>query len=1203
MPAPTILKRTLTFHFPRSVTATKQLPQTLEVVIVPLSDPSAPDQGTYVGGLQKQNVLLDDDDNVISFSLVPSNSPQLLAPVNYRAAWREGSVLGRTFTYDFAMPDSDIRFDELADLGQIIGGDTYLKQTDLGVPGRVAKLNSDGVPVDINGHPAAGALALTSLANMLDDETTARMAGDATSLTQAQAFTSAQIADLAGQTQTDLDDAVSTLQTAINNEVTARQSNIAAEITSRTSADTALGTRIDGVTSSVETINTALGTKATLTDGKVPLSQIPLSAITKSLTVTSQAARLALTSADVQPGDFVVQPDGVFILNGSDPSLLNSWTALSKVNSVNGYQGAVNLTSAGVGAIATGTSFPISQITGLATALADKVTAAQLSSLTATVTAIQNDPTLVRATSGVVPRTLSDGSAILSGTALPNGVAGLAYVNSSNQVTLKNGTVIASGTGDVYSINGRSGAVTLTAADVPFFRPLATALPISDITGLQTALDGKASSTDSRLTNTRTPNAHAASHASGGSDAITIAVSQVTGLSTTLSGLASAASTTALTNRVGSLETTVTQLQGTGGGSPVSKDVWWNAATSLTGITTPGGMKTAGVILKSPFGRAADGSYYYNPNGATGTEVVWPHITPNGHLQFRAWNEAGAADVVYAPQTSLDRTDAAVALKASQIDLDALSLAVRTKAAQNDFAALSVEVSSKASTVALNALNNQVTTLAKQSQVDGIAIAVASKVAQTDFDQVSQSVSAKANQSDLAAATARIDTLVLGQSTKADLVTVGQDKKIPLAQIPANIPLASISGLQTALDGKASLTNGKLTTGQIPDLQIGNITNLQSTLDSKATLVNGKLSTSQIPAIITHETYAKTSRAGMLALTTAQVQIGDQCIITEGDDKGTYTLIANDPTQFANWMLNTAPNSPVTKVNNKIGDVTLTAADVGAYPSSSPLAITNVAGLEARFTGLATTSALNDGLNGKTSPDTVRQLISQTSQIKKPVGYVATVSIDTLNGINKTIDGVTVASGRVLLTAQASPATNGIYDVAAGNWQRVSDMLGDTYFINGTLVTVSGGAINSNTVWQLNSPSGKVGTDANNWTKILQAGPPTTYQAGSGLTLSGNTISAKASTQALCGIAVTSQGLSVDATVVARKYVGAVPTGSSTCTITHNLNTTSPLVQVIGGTSGEAVLVGWTVTGPNTISLDFASTVTSSTEWRVVVIG
>ena len=47
-------------------------------------------------------------------------------------------------------------------------------------------------------------------------------------------------------------------------------------------------------------------------------------------------------------------------------------------------------------------------------------------------------------------------------------------------------------------------------------------LAVSQVTGLQTALDGKASSSDSRLSDARTPTSHAASHAAAGSDPITV---------------------------------------------------------------------------------------------------------------------------------------------------------------------------------------------------------------------------------------------------------------------------------------------------------------------------------------------------------------------------------------------------------------------------------------------------------------------------------------------------------------------------------------------------------------------------------------------------------------------------------------------------------------------------------------------------------
>lgn len=1186
MPAPTILKRNLEFHFPRSVSVTKQIPQTLEVIVTPLSDPSAPDQGTYVGGAQKQSVLLDDDDNVLVFQLVPTASADLLAPVTYRAAWREGGVIGRTFTYDFAMPDADVRFDELAELGQIIGGETYLQQSDLGVPGRVAKLNLDGVPVDADGHPAAGAAALDSIANMLDEETSNRMAGDATSLSQAQAFTNAQVNALSGEIAANLDELSQTLNTAINGEIIARQSAVAAEITSRSAADAAISTVVTGLTSSLNDLSVAINTKATVdSTGRVPISQIPPAAITNAVSVANQAAMLALTSDEVQQGDLAVRPDGVWGLFGPDPGSLNNWVPLTKVASVNGYQGTISLTAADVGAIATGTSFPISQITGLSSALDDRATVSQLQSLSASIEAVQNDASVVRKVNGVIPSTLLD--------------AQVAYVNSQSQVTLKDGTVIASGTGDVFSVNNMSGAVTLTAADIGAI-PTGSQFAISDTTGLQTALDGKVNLSDGRLTDARTPVSHAASHASGGDDALTIAVAQVTGLSTTLSGLTPTSVTSALNNRVGALETTVTQLQGSSGGAPVSKDVWWDSATTLANITTAGGMQTAGVRIKSPFGQAEDGSYYYDPEGAAESEAVWPYITPNGHLEFRIWDESAAADVIYAPQASLDTTNEAVALKASQIDLEALALTVSTKAAQTDVTALQNDVSDKASAAAVNALTTQVSSLASQVQVDALASAVSGKANQSDFQALSVSVASKADQTEMDSALNVITSLVTGLTSKADLV----NGVIPLTQIPNGIPQDSVTNLVSDLNTKADLVNGKLNTDQIPAIPMGSVTNLNSTLALKADLVNGKLATSQLPSLSTHETFAVANRASMMALTTSQVQIGDQCIITTGTDQGTYTLIGEDPSQFSNWLLNTPPNSPVTKVNNKIGDVVLSAADVGAYPSNTPIAITNVAGLETRLTSLATTTTVNEGLAGKTSPEAVRLLISQTSQVKRSADYVATTPIANLYGTQQIVDGVIAPQNSiVLVAAQSSPATNGLYRVTTTEWQRTTDMAAGSYFVGGSMVVVTKGSINGNTVWQLTSPSGVTGTDANNWGRILQAGPPVGYQAGNGINMADGIFTAVASNQPGAGIIVSSSGIRVDPTVVARKYVGAVPAGSTTCTIKHDLNTLSPLVQVIGGSSGEAVLVGWTVTGVNTVSLEFAAPVASNTDWRVVVIG
>lgn len=57
-------------------------------------------------------------------------------------------------------------------------------------------------------------------------------------------------------------------------------------------------------------------------------------------------------------------------------------------------------------------------------------------------------------------------------------------------------------------------------------------------TTVTTALATKVDSSDARLSDSRTPTAHASSHGAAGADAITVAQSQVTNLSTTLAGKA-----------------------------------------------------------------------------------------------------------------------------------------------------------------------------------------------------------------------------------------------------------------------------------------------------------------------------------------------------------------------------------------------------------------------------------------------------------------------------------------------------------------------------------------------------------------------------------------------------------------------------------------------------------------------------------------
>jgi len=98
-------------------------------------------------------------------------------------------------------------------------------------------------------------------------------------------------------------------------------------------------------------------------------------------------------------------------------------------------------------------------------------------------------------------------------------------------------------------------------------------LPIaeSDVVDLVTDLAGKLSARDPSVTNARAPTAHAATHASAGSDPITVAESQVTNLTTDLAAKEPALGNPSVTGYVLSSTTGGARswvAQSAGGGSP-----------------------------------------------------------------------------------------------------------------------------------------------------------------------------------------------------------------------------------------------------------------------------------------------------------------------------------------------------------------------------------------------------------------------------------------------------------------------------------------------------------------------------------------------------------------------------------------------------------------------------------------------------------
>jgi len=106
-----IQKRTLTVRFGRSENA--NTPNTVEVTVMALATVSdTVSNVTFIGGPQTQVVLLANDTNTVTFSLVPSDAAGMTEPIKYRIAWRE-RFIGRQYTYDFYMPDANSEFADL----------------------------------------------------------------------------------------------------------------------------------------------------------------------------------------------------------------------------------------------------------------------------------------------------------------------------------------------------------------------------------------------------------------------------------------------------------------------------------------------------------------------------------------------------------------------------------------------------------------------------------------------------------------------------------------------------------------------------------------------------------------------------------------------------------------------------------------------------------------------------------------------------------------------------------------------------------------------------------------------------------------------------------------------------------------------------------------------------------------------------------
>lgn len=1199
----TLLRNALTFSFPRAVTwqNDQQVPQLMEVSVTPLASPSFPDMGTFVGGVQSQQVLLSDADNTVVFNLVPTFAAGLTEPVQYIAQWRQGGITGQTETQPFAMPAQDCRFDELSDLGELIPGTNYVQQSRVGVAGGVAQLNAQGKVLDASGIPVANSTDLATMTSLISTEVVNR--ANAISALNSSLSTSLaeDINSVLTSTAANLASAVGTLNANIISSADSIINQLNTETTTRTAAVATLTSEVSALQTSMSTNTAAILTKADLVGGYLKTTQIPPLLLLTAYQVSGQLGMLALSPSSnngsqppVHYADLAVWANGsVWMLLGDPaapaPGTLSNWLNLTSVVSVNGHRGDVTLTPGDIGAVAVGTG-PVaqSQVTGLATTLSGYATTTALAALNTTVAGILSNTNIV----------YLDTSGPSSGFINHNKLdANVAYINNLNEVTLKNGTVVASGTGSVADVNGQTGpSVTLTAASVGAIA-IGGSIAESQVTGLSTDLSNRVLSSDSRLSNARTPTAHASSHAAAGSDPLSLSVTQITGLATTLTTFAAATDMTNAQAAIATLQSNVTFLLG--GGTPSSSPVkanWYDGTASFTGITTLAEFQTLhNVQLKGPWGQAAsDGTYYYNPAGAAANEWQYAYITPNGHLQLRAWNESNPVDPPVALASDLAITNANVANCATAAQLAALSTTVNSKATLASVAAIQNQLPTFATVTQLNSLSTAVGNTATQSALNAVSAVANAAATAASVSTLSGTVATLATQVSVNNLSTIVSSLQNGQATKADLV----GGTVPLNELP-NIPQSQVIGLTASLATFAPLVSGTVPLTNLPSYPTSKVTGLDTALSNKADLVAGQVPSSQLPNLSVNQVFVAANQAAMLAL--SGVAVGDICVITSGSAQGSYILAHTPASTLGNWILMPAPANVVSSLNGQTGPVTLSYADVGALGASQAIPISQVTNLSASLATFATTSALTAAVTGLQSAAQVQGTLTASSFIKQQVNYVATTAVPSLAG-QQSIDGVLTPIGSVVLvTAQPSSVSNGLWSVQSGAWTRTTDFASGSYFVRGTISIVSAGMANANTFWQETSASGTVDTNANNWVKVMTAGPQNVYTQGNGITIASNVVSANVASGG--GLAVTAGGLSVDTAVVTRKYVGAVPAGSTIATITHNLNTTDICgVFIKEVASGNWVLACPTITGPNTLTIEFASA-PSTNQWRVSVTG